>query len=152
MTPSEITDLLFPHDQPHSKICLRCRLTLLRVAVYCAYHGYSIASGCNCCAFSLLPHELIEWAGRPVSESAIREMMIPYLALTRRNEWFQHAAAKTLNKYGEFARKHHPRGDVPNEIIRAVGRFFVWTAEDMRLCDDIPKDMRRDYSIEQFLL
>lgn len=151
MIPSDITGSLFPHDVPHSKICFRCRLDALRLRAFCPNHGIKFACNCNMCFFALHPHELLEWAGRPVLESAIREMLRPYTHLVQKTDWFGPAASKALKKYGEYARKHHPRADVPDDVLRATGRMFCWYAEDLRFGGYSADEEMRDYSIEQFL-
>lgn len=149
MTPSEITDTLFPHDTPHSKICLRCQLNSLRRTALNISNGMFIASSRPTQA--LLPHELIEWLGRPVHENDIVRVFGPYRDLVICEDWYMRAFAHVMKEYAYYAFRYHPRGDVPDELLKAVGKMFVWQCSEFRDFDELLKKEPIAHEIESFI-
>jgi hypothetical protein len=100
----------------------------------------------------LLPHEMVEWLGRPVHESIITQILTPYRELLLCQEWYSNAAAHAFKEYSKYAMKYHPRGDVVDEVLFAMGKLFVWQAEELRFFDPDTQKEPRYYEIDRFIV
>jgi hypothetical protein len=149
MLPSELTDSLFPHMSPHGKICLRCQLESLRRNCVDLYVGSLFA--CSEPVKALLPHEILEWLGRPVSETDISKVLPAYRDLVVCEDWYMKSFSHVLNSYAYYARRYHPRGDVPDELIFAVGKMFVWQCDEIRFFDEKSKKEPHMYDVDGFV-
>lgn len=98
----------------------------------------------------MLPHEIIHWLGRPVHENDISRIMGPYRDLLVCDSWYSNAASHVFKEYAKYAMKHHPRGDVADEVLQAVGKMFVWQCDELRFFDSKLKKEPEMLEIDRF--
>lgn len=100
---------------------------------------------------AMFPHELVEWLGRPVSEADVGKVFAPYRELVLCESWYMTAFAHTMKEYVYYAFQYHPRGDVPDELLKSMGKLFVWQCAELRWFDESLKKEPHMHEISAFI-